>query len=240
MTTKRTFLVTGATKGIGRALSQRLADSGHRVVGVAREKDPGFPGILASIDLADSRASSEAFADLARRYAFDGVVNNAGLARLHPVGEIVLADVDDMLRVNLHATIRTVQAILPTLKEKGWGRIVNVTSLVTVGIAMRSGYAAAKAAVNSLTRTWAIELAETGITVNAVAPGPVETEMFRRNTPAGSEAEGRFLSMIPMRRLGNPEEIAAAISFLLSEDAGFITGQILFVDGGGSIGRTAA
>jgi NAD(P)-dependent dehydrogenase (short-subunit alcohol dehydrogenase family) len=240
MTTKRTFLVTGATKGIGRALSQRLADSGHRVVGVAREKDPGFPGILASIDLADSRASSEAFADLARRYAFDGVVNNAGLARLHPVGEIELADVDDMLRVNLHATIRTVQAILPTLKEKGWGRIVNVTSLVTVGIAMRSGYAAAKAAVNSLTRTWAIELAETGITVNAVAPGPVETEMFRRNTPAGSEAEGRFLSMIPMRRLGNPEEIAAAISFLLSEDAGFITGQILFVDGGGSIGRTAA
>jgi NAD(P)-dependent dehydrogenase (short-subunit alcohol dehydrogenase family) len=240
MTTKRTFLVTGATKGIGRALSQRLADSGHRVVGVAREKDPGFPGILASIDLADSRASSEAFADLARRYAFDGVVNNAGLARLHPVGEIELADVDDMLRVNLHATIRTVQAILPTLKEKGWGRIVNVTSLVTVGIAMRSGYAAAKAAVNSLTRTWAIELAETGITVNAVAPGPVETEMFRRNTPAGSEAEGRFLSMIPMRRLGNPQEIAAAISFLLSEDAGFITGQILFVDGGGSIGRTAA
>jgi NAD(P)-dependent dehydrogenase (short-subunit alcohol dehydrogenase family) len=240
MTTKRTFLVTGATKGIGRALSQRLADSGHRVVGVAREKDPGFPGILASIDLADSRASSEAFADLARRYAFDGVVNNAGLARLHPVGEIELADVDDMLRVNLHATIRTVQAILPTLKEKGWGRIVNVTSLVTVGIAMRSGYAAAKAAVNSLTRTWAIELAETGITVNAVAPGPVETEMFRRNTPAGSEAEGRFLSMIPMRRLGNPEEIAAAIAFLLSEDAGFITGQILFVDGGGSIGRTAA
>lgn len=97
-----------------------------------------------------------------------------------------------------------------------------------------------KAAVNSLTRTRAIELAETGITVNAVAPGPVETEMFRRNTPAGSEAEGRFLSMIPMRRLGNPEEIVAAIAFLLSEDAGFITGQILFVDGGGSIGRTAA
>jgi len=240
MSIKRIFLVTGASKGIGRALSQRLADAGHHVVGVARGQDPSFPGMLESVDLGDSRASGEVFADLARRHAFDGVVNNVGLARMHPVGGIVLDDLDDMLRVNVHATIQSVQAILPALKAKGWGRIVNVTSLVTVGIAMRSGYAAAKAAVNSLTRTWAIELAETGITVNAVAPGPVDTEMFRRNTPAGSEAEGRFLSMIPMRRLGKPQEIAAAIAFLLSEEASFITGQTLFVDGGGSIGRTAA
>lgn len=237
--TKRTFLITGASKGIGRALSHRLADAGHHVVGVARGQDPGFPGTLVSIDLDDSKASGEAFGDLARRYSFDGVVNNVGLARLHRVGEIDLDDVDDMLRVNVHPTIQTVQAILPGLKAKGWGRIVNVTSLVTVGIALRSGYAAAKAAVNSLTRTWAIELAETGITVNAVAPGPIATEMFRRNTPAGSEAEARFLSMIPMRRLGKPEEIAAAIAFLLSDEAGFITGQTLFVDGGGSIGRMA-
>jgi NAD(P)-dependent dehydrogenase (short-subunit alcohol dehydrogenase family) len=236
--TKRTFLVTGASKGIGRALSHRLADAGHHVVGVARGADPDFPGTLVSIDLEDSEASAEAFADLAERHSFDGVVNNVGLARMHPVGEIDIQDVDDMMRVNVHPTIQTVQAILPTLKAKGWGRIVNVTSLVTVGIALRSGYAAAKAAVTSLTRTWAMELAETGVTVNAVAPGPIETEMFRRNTPAGSEAEGRFLSLIPMRRLGTPNEIAAAIAFLLSEEAGYITGQTLFVDGGGSIGRT--
>lgn len=237
--TKRTFLVTGATKGIGRALSTRLADAGHHVVGVARGRDPDFPGTLASIDLNDSKASGEAFAELARRHSFDGVINNAGLARMHEVGEINLADVDDIMRVNLHPTIQTVQAILPTLREKGWGRIVNISSLTVVGIRRRSAYAASKAAINSLTRTWALELAQTGITVNAVAPGPVETELFRENTPSGSEAEERFLSLIPMHRLGKPTEIAATIAFLLSEEASYITGQTIFVDGGGSIGTAS-
>ena len=235
--TKRTFLVTGASKGIGRALSIRLAEAGHHVVGVARGQDPAFPGTLVSIDLNDTQASQQAFTELASRYSFDGVVNNVGLARLAPFGQIDLADADDIYRVNVHSAILAAQAILPALRDKGWGRIVNVTSLVVTGTPLRSAYAAAKAALNSLTRTWAMELAETGITVNSVAPGPVETEMFRRNTPAGSDAEGRFLSMIPMRRLGQPEEIAAAIAFLLSEEASYITGQTLFVDGGGSIGK---
>jgi NAD(P)-dependent dehydrogenase (short-subunit alcohol dehydrogenase family) len=108
-----------------------------------------------------------------------------------------------------------------------------------LGMINRTAYAASKAALTSFTRTWALELAETGITVNSVAPGPVGTAMLRRSMPAGSEAERAFLAYVPMRRLGTPEEIAAAIAFLLSGEASYITGQTLFVDGGGSIGKSA-
>jgi NAD(P)-dependent dehydrogenase (short-subunit alcohol dehydrogenase family) len=139
---------------------------------------------------------------------------------------------------NRHASHR-VAGDPPDAAAEGMGRIVNITSLVILGMVNRTAYAASNAALGSFTRTWALELAETGITVNSVAPGPVETELFRRNTPPGSEAERIFLTNIPMRRLAHPEEIAAAVAFMLSEDASYITGQTLFVDGGGSIGKAA-
>ncbi|MCK1433495.1 SDR family oxidoreductase [Bradyrhizobium sp. 87] len=234
---ERTFLVTGASKGIGRALCERLSALGHNVVGLARSSDPTFPGTLVSVDLADRHATDEALRGLTSRYSFDGVVNNVGFVRLNPIGEIAIDEMDESFRRNLIPAVQTVQAILPTMKDKGWGRIVNLSSLVIVGVQGRTIYGGAKAAIASFTRTWAIELAEYGITVNTVAPGPTETEMFRQNTPAGSEAERRFLSLIPVKRLGKPSELAASIAFLLSEEAGFMTGQTLFVDGGASIGK---
>jgi NAD(P)-dependent dehydrogenase (short-subunit alcohol dehydrogenase family) len=237
--TVRTFLVTGASKGIGRALSHWLADAGHHVVGVARSGNgPDFPGDLIAVDLSDRAATDQALKDLVEKYDFDGVVNNVGFIRLGHVGEIDLDDLEHQLLHNLIPSVQTVQALLPGMRKRGWGRVVNVSSLVALGgHRHRTGYAGAKAAMISFTRSWALELAATGITVNSVAPGPTETELFRANTPVGSEAEQRFLSMVPMGRFGRPSELAAAIAFLLSEDAGFITGQTLFVDGGASIGR---
>jgi len=138
--------------------------------------------------------------------------------------------------LNVRPALQLSQALLPGMRSARFGRIVNVTSLVTRGLPFRSSYAAAKSALESLTRTMAIELAPNGVTANAVAPGPTETELFRENNPKGGEGEKRYLAKVPMGRFAAPEEIAAAIVFLAGDNAGFITGQTLFVDGGSSLG----
>ena len=233
---KRVTLVTGATRGIGRAIAEKLASEAHRVVGIARNKgDDGFPGEVFVADMGDMHSVERALAAILSRYEITGLVNNAGLNHLQMLGEIDLASFDEVIAVNLRAAIQCAQAVLPAMLRARFGRIVNITSPALLGRANASSYSAAKAGLLAVTRGWAIELADKNITVNAVGPGPTETEMWNRNNPPESPATQARVARIPMRRMGRPEDVAGAVSYFMSEDAGFVTGQHLFVCGGFSI-----
>lgn len=229
-------LVTGATKGIGWAISQRLADMGCHVVGLARNtQDIDFPGYLYSCDLSNAGETEDMLRVIREKYPVDAVVNNVGVVMPAPLGEVDLAALYQVFDLNVRVAVQVTQTFIPSMKARKEGRIVNICSRVTHGSLSRTSYSAAKSALIGCTRTWALELAPYGVTVNAVSPGPIETELFRAGHPEGSDTEKNALASIPMGRFGAPTDVAAAVTFLLGDEAGFITGQVLGVDGGGSL-----
>ena len=232
----KSIVITGASKGIGRAAADALAEQGWTVIGVARSAPQCFPGEFISADLGDQDQTGALANELAARGNVLGIVNNVGLDKHETIDAVELRVFTAVMDLNVRPALQLTQALLPGMRSARFGRIINVTSLVTRGFAFRASYAAAKAALESLTRTMALELAAHDITANAIAPGPTEREPFRANNPPGSEGEARYLRDVPMRRFAQPEEIAAAITFLAGEKAGFITGQTLFIDGGASLG----
>ena len=232
----RSVIITGASKGIGCAAAEGLAAAGWDVIGVARQRPANFPGQFVTADLSDPEGTAKLASMLAERGNVLGIVNNVGIAKHELFESVNFADFSNVMDLNVRPALQLTQALLPGMRNARFGRIINVSSLVTRGLPFRTSYAAAKSALESLTRTMAVELAASGITANCVAPGPTETELFRENNPKGSEGEKRYLAKVPMGRFASPDEIAAAIVFLASDNAGFITGQTLLVDGGSSLG----
>ncbi len=230
-------LVTGVSRGIGRAIAERLGAAGHTVVGIARNK-PNFAlaGPFYAADLADATATATVLREIVATHAIDNLVNNAGLVSTAKLEELTIEGLDKLIGVNVRAVTQCTQACVPGMRAKRHGRIVNLASRAMYGRVGRSGYGAAKAAVVGLTRSWALETARDGITVNCVAPGPIATDGFRTNNDMASPAVKAMLDSVPVGRMGEPHEIAATVAFLISDDAGFMTGQVLNVCGGLSVG----
>lgn len=234
MTTTDRLLVTGGAQGIGRAIAELGVARGWDVVVIDRDAAPVGHGIRA--DLADPTATGAALTEALAGGPITRLVNNVGAVFPAALEDQTLAEVDAAFGLNLRCAVQCTQALLPGMKEAGFGRVVNMASRAALGKELRTAYAASKAGLIGATRVWALELGAHGITVNALGPGPIATELFNRANPPGAPRTRAIVESVPVKRVGTPEDVAHAAGFFLDEQAGFVTGQVLYVCGGLTVG----
>jgi len=228
----RKALVTGGTRGIGTAISARLVADGATVTVTGRRMEAETPEGCAyrAVDFAD-RVAVEHFAEEVENLDFDILVNNAGINKIGPFDRVAIDDFDLIQQVNIRAPFLLCQAVLPGMRERKWGRIVNISSIFgKISKELRASYSASKFALDGMSVALAAEVAKDGILVNCVAPGFIHTEMTR--TILGETGMTEIATSVPMKRLGEPQEVAAFVAWLVSPENTYLTGQNIAIDGG--------
>jgi NAD(P)-dependent dehydrogenase (short-subunit alcohol dehydrogenase family) len=232
-------LLTGGSSGIGAATCRLLLAAGYQVISL--DRNPGrieSPNLReVQVDLSDVEATRAVATQLARQFRITTVVHNAGAVRQQPLELVSVEDLETLTNLHIAAPIALVQANLATMKAQHFGRVILISTRAVLGLANRTVYSATKAAMLGMARTWALELGAHGITVNVIAPGPIEaTDIFHDIIPRDSPKLPAIIESIPVKRLGRPEDVARAVMFFAAPEAGFVTGQTLFVCGGTSVG----
>jgi NAD(P)-dependent dehydrogenase (short-subunit alcohol dehydrogenase family) len=229
--------ITGASKGIGLHLAREMLAAGYEVWNLSRSAPDPAPEGLATIrcDLADPASVAAAAAAIAP-LGLSHLVLNAGLIRPAPVEEADPADMALLAQMHLAAPLVLLQAALPAMKARGLGRVIFNGSRAALGVPTRTAYSATKAGLVGMARTWALELAPHGVTVNVVSPGPIRTDNFWEVIPEGSDREADLARRLPVGRLGETGDVVRAMMFFAAPEASFVTGQTLHVCGGGSVG----
>ena len=233
----KTTLITGGGSGIGAKLTKNLIAKGEVVVTLGLDLPNWKHDNLISYqaDLTDTEQTNEAAQLISSSHKINNIVHNAGMILPNLLPKVKTDDILTLSHLHLAAPIALTQAILPNMINDKNGRIVFISSRASMGMPTRSAYAATKAGIHGLAKTWALELAENNITVNVIAPGPVLTQNFWDLVPKDSELQQEISDNIPVGRIGTTGDIANAVEFFLDEKASFVTGQVLYVCGGTSL-----
>ncbi|WP_120004064.1 SDR family NAD(P)-dependent oxidoreductase [Nesterenkonia muleiensis] len=224
-------LITGGANGIGAAIAERCSGDGYQPVVLDRE---GHNAI--HCDLADPSSTIQALETALEDGPITRLVNNVGAVFPNALSDQSVEEFEAAFALNLRSAFICAQTLLPHMREAGFGRIVSMSSRASLGKKLRTAYSATKAGLQGMTRTWALEEGSHGITANAVAPGPIATDLFAQANPADAAATHAIINNVPVQRIGTPEDVAHAVSYLLDERSGFFTGQTLYVCGGVTVG----